>query len=55
MRFKAEPNLMVRILKTRPVKIIRFDSKGYFETKNENLAKRLRTRFKEIVPKKKEQ
>ena len=55
MKFKAEPNLMVRILKTRPVKIIRFDSKGYYETDNEFIAKRLRAKFKEILPKKKEQ
>lgn len=57
MKFKGEPNQLVRITKIRPhlirkmPKSIRFDKDGIYETDNLHLIKRLSTRYEEVKEK----
>lgn len=47
MKFYAEPNLVVKFQKPIGlIKYIVFNDKGVFETKDENLTKKLMTQFK---------
>ena len=55
MKFKAQPNLTVRFRGTRPIKYIRFNANGTYETTDEFEIKRLKARFTEVKPTKKKE
>ena len=54
MKFKAQPNLLVRFRNTKPVRYAKFNDKGFYETTDAFEIERLKARFEEVKPKKKE-
>lgn len=55
MKFKGQPNLIVRVARTTPPQYLKFDDKGYYETDNVKLIARLKPHFKVVEEKKKEE
>lgn len=46
MKFYGPPNMLLRVRNMKPIRAIRFDANGEFETENPRLIARLKTRFK---------
>ncbi len=46
MKFYGPPNMLLRVRNMKPIRAIRFDLNGEYETENPRLIARLKTRFK---------
>lgn len=46
MKFYGTPNMLLRVRNMKPIRAIRFDLNGEYETENPRLIARLKTRFK---------
>lgn len=45
MKFYGPPNMLLRVRNMKPIRAIRFDGNGEYETENPRLIARLKTRF----------
>jgi hypothetical protein len=45
MKFYGPPNMLLRVRNMKPIRAIRFDLNGEYETENPRLIARLKTRF----------
>ena len=50
MKFYGPPNVLLRVRNMKPIRAIRFDGNGEYETENPRLIARLKTRFKYEEP-----
>ncbi len=46
MKFYGPPNMLLRVRNMKPIRAIRFDLNGEYETNNPRLTRRLKARFR---------